>query len=209
MNTDELKQKIAEAIASGKIQPATLILGDNVQHKIEKVEAGGVGIQIVNNPTNEQISEQQPEATPQEQLQQEETILQDGPIDLHLQLFQAAMLKVQDVKYSEIKFAKAIMNTYEWYAVLRLGQDIGLIEGYTDLITLMDSDGFKNKPTNPQNFNQYRQHINPEPLYPNWQYAHRASEPYFRKFKFIADNTYSLYQLGCKQHHIRPFGSDK
>ncbi len=49
MNTDELKQKIAEAIASGKIQPTTLILGDNVQHKIENVEAGGIGIQIVNS----------------------------------------------------------------------------------------------------------------------------------------------------------------
>ena len=113
------------------------------------------------------------------------------------------------MKYSEIKFATAIMNTYEWYAVLRLGQDIGLLDGYSDLITLMKEGEFKHKPTNPQNVNPYKKHINAEPLYPNWQCAHRASEPYFRKFKFIADNTYSIYKLGCKEHHIRPFGSDK
>lgn len=209
MNTDELKQKIAEAIASGKIQPTTLILGDNVQHKIENVEPGGVGIQIVNNPTNEQTSEQQPEPTPQEQPQQEEAVLQDGPIDLHLQLFKDAMLKVQDVNYSEIKFATAIMNKYEWFAVMRLGQDIGLIDGYTDLIKLMDMGKFKHKPNNPQGVNPYKKHINPNTVYPNWQCAEQASEPFFRKFKFIADNTYSLYKLGCKQHHVRPFGSDK
>ena len=212
MNTDELKQKIAEAIANGTLQPQTIILGDNVQHKIEKVEAGGVGIQIVNNPASDQPSEPmpEPESTPQEQPQQEETVLQDGPIDLHLQLFKDAMLKVQDVKYSEIKFATAIMNDYEWYAVMRLGQDIGLIDGYTDLVKLMEMGGaFKHKPNYPQTVNPYKKHINPNTTYPNWQCAHRASETYFRKFKFIADNTYSLYKLGCKQHHIRPFGSDK
>ena len=210
MNTDELKQKIAEAIASGKIQPTTVILGDNVQHKIEKVEAGGVGIQIVNNPASDQPSEPKAEEpTPQEQPQAEEIELTDGPIDLHLQLFKDAMLKVQDVKYSEIKFATAIMNQYEWYAVMRLGQDIGLIDGYTDLIELMEMGNFKHKPNNPQGVNPYKKHINPNTTYPNWQCAERASEPFFRKFKFIADNTYSLYKLGCKQHHIRPFGSDK
>ena len=208
MNTDELKQKIAEAIANGTLQPQTIVLGDNVQHKIENVEPGGIGIQIVNNPTSDQSFEPQPEQTLQEQPQQEEIVLQDGPIDTHLQLFKDAMLKVQDVKYSEIKFATAIMNQYEWYAVMRLGQDIGLIDGYTDLLKLMEMGKFKHKPNNPQSVNPYKKHINPNTAYPNWQCAERASEPFFRKFKFIADNTYSLYKLGCKQHHIRPFGSD-
>lgn len=49
MNNEEIKQQIADAIISGKIQAANIILGDNVQHKIEKVESGGIGIQIVNN----------------------------------------------------------------------------------------------------------------------------------------------------------------
>ncbi len=209
MNTDELKQKIAEAIANGTLQPQTIVLGDNVQHKIENVEPGGVGIQIVNNPTSDRPMEHQPEQPLQEQPQQEEIVLQDGPIDTHLQLFKAAMLKVQDVKYSEIKFATAIMNQYEWYAVMRLGQDIGLIDGYTDLLKLMEMGKFKHKPNNPQSVNPYKKHINPNTAYPNWQCTERASEPFFRKFKFIADNTYSLYKLGCKQHHIRPFGSDK
>ena len=209
MNTDELKQKIAEAIANGTLQPQTIVLGDNVQHKIENVEPGGVGIQIVNNPTSDQPMEHQPEQPLQEQPQQEEIVLQDGPIDTHLQLFKDAMLKVQDVKYSEIKFATAIMNQYEWYAVMRLGQDIGLIDGYTDLLKLMEMGKFKHKPNNPQSVNPYKKHINPNTAYPNWQCTERASEPFFRKFKFIADNTYSLYKLGCKQHHIRPFGSDK
>lgn len=209
MNTDELKQKIAEAIANGTLQPQTIVLGDNVQHKIENVEPGGIGIQIVNNPTSDQSFEPQPEQTLQEQPQAEEIEVTDGAIDLHLELFKAAMLKVQDVKYSEIKFATAIMNTYEWYAVLRLGQDIGLIDGYTDLLKLMEMGKFKHKPNNPQSVNPYKKHINPNTAYPNWQCTERASEPFFRKFKFIADNTYSLYKLGCKQHHIRPFGSDK
>lgn len=209
MNTDELKQKIAEAIANGTLQPQTIVLGDNVQHKIENVEPGGVGIQIVNNPTSDQPMEHQPEQPLQEQPQQEEIVLQDGPIDTHLQLFKDAMLKVQDVKYSEIKFATAIMNQYEWYAVMRLGQDIGLIDGYTDLLKLMEMGKFKHKPNNPQSVNPYKKHINLNTAYPNWQCTERASEPFFRKFKFIADNTYSLYKLGCKQHHIRPFGSDK
>ena len=95
MNTDELKQKIAEAIANGTLQPQTIVLGDNVQHKIENVEPGGVGIQIVNNPTSDQPMEHQPEQPLQEQPQQEEIVLQDGPIDLHLQLFKAASATIQ------------------------------------------------------------------------------------------------------------------
>lgn len=202
-----------------KNQPTQVIHGDYIAGNkytgtvIGTVAAGGIGVQINHGkqekPADIPTEPKAEESKPQEQPQAEEIELTDGAIDLHLQLFKAAMLKVQDVKYSEIKFATAIMNTYEWYAVLRLGQDIGLLDGYTDLITLMKEGDFKHKPTNPQNVNPYKKHINTIPLYPNWQCAHRASEPYFRKFKFIADNTYSIYKLGCKEHHIRPFGSDK
>lgn len=48
MSTDELKQQIIDALASGKIQATTINIGDHVehQHKIDKVEAGGVGFQF-------------------------------------------------------------------------------------------------------------------------------------------------------------------
>lgn len=49
MSTDALKQQILEALASGKIQATTINIGDHVehQHNIGKVEAGGIGFQIV------------------------------------------------------------------------------------------------------------------------------------------------------------------
>ena len=49
MSTEAIQQQIVEAIASGKINPTTIIIGDQIQtqHRIEKVEAGGIGIQIV------------------------------------------------------------------------------------------------------------------------------------------------------------------
>ena len=47
MSSEDIKRQIVEALASGKLQPTTIILGDNVKHKIENVEAGGIGIQIV------------------------------------------------------------------------------------------------------------------------------------------------------------------
>ena len=48
MSTDDLKQQIIDALASGKIQATNINFGDHVehQHKIEKVEAGGVGFQF-------------------------------------------------------------------------------------------------------------------------------------------------------------------
>lgn len=216
-----MQKQVLDAITSGKIQATNIILGDNIkeQHnvRIDKVEAGGIGLQMAykegelvssTSSSPSVSSEPTPEPAPvPDHLQEVE--LTDGTLDQHLQLFKDAMLKVQDVKYSEIKFATAIMKQYEWYAVMRLGQDIGLIDGYTDLITLMEEGDFKHKPNNPQSVNPYKKHINPNSVYPNWQCTERASEPFFRKFKFIADNTYCLYKLGCKQHHIRPFGSDK
>jgi len=49
MNTEEIKKQILDAITSGKIQATTINIGDHIehQHRIEKVEAGGIGIQIV------------------------------------------------------------------------------------------------------------------------------------------------------------------
>ena len=49
MTKDEMQKAVIESLQNGTIQPTTIILGDNVQHKIEKVEAGGIGIQINHN----------------------------------------------------------------------------------------------------------------------------------------------------------------
>ena len=48
MSKEEVQQQILDAIKSGKIQVTNINFGDHVehQHKIEKVEAGGVGFQI-------------------------------------------------------------------------------------------------------------------------------------------------------------------
>lgn len=47
MNNEDIKRQILEAITNGTLQPTTIIFGDNVKHKIEKVEAGGIGVNIV------------------------------------------------------------------------------------------------------------------------------------------------------------------
>lgn len=47
MNNEDIKRQIVEALTNGTLQPTTIIFGDNVKHKIENVEAGGIGIQIV------------------------------------------------------------------------------------------------------------------------------------------------------------------
>jgi len=54
MSTDELKQQIIDALASGKIQATTINIGDHVehQHRIDKVEAGGIGFQIFEAGSN-------------------------------------------------------------------------------------------------------------------------------------------------------------
>ena len=48
MSKEEMQQQILDAITSGKLQVNNINFGDHVehQHKIEKVEAGGVGFQI-------------------------------------------------------------------------------------------------------------------------------------------------------------------
>lgn len=59
MTKEEMQKQILEAITSGKIQPTTIILGDNIQsqHNIEKVEAGGIGVKIVYNNGEEQAEQ--------------------------------------------------------------------------------------------------------------------------------------------------------
>lgn len=47
MSKEDITRQIVDALASGKLQPATIIIGDQVKNKIENVEAGGIGIQIV------------------------------------------------------------------------------------------------------------------------------------------------------------------
>lgn len=46
MSNEELKQQIAEAIISGKMQPTTFVLGDNVKYKVDGVAMGATGIQV-------------------------------------------------------------------------------------------------------------------------------------------------------------------
>lgn len=54
MSNDEIKKQILEAIASGKLQATTINIGDHVehQHRIEKVEAGGIGFQIIEHSSS-------------------------------------------------------------------------------------------------------------------------------------------------------------
>ncbi len=47
MNNEDIKRQILEAITNGTLQPSTIIFGDNVKHKIENVEAGGIGVQVI------------------------------------------------------------------------------------------------------------------------------------------------------------------
>lgn len=43
--SDQIKQALLEQIQSGKMQPTHIVLGDYVQHKIDTVQAGGIGVQ--------------------------------------------------------------------------------------------------------------------------------------------------------------------
>ena len=54
MNNEDIKRQIIEAITSGKLQPTNIIIGDQIQHQhnIGKVEAGGIGVQIMQPGSN-------------------------------------------------------------------------------------------------------------------------------------------------------------
>lgn len=49
MTNEEMQKQVLDAITSGKIQATNIIFGDNVQHKIGTVAAGGIGVQQVFN----------------------------------------------------------------------------------------------------------------------------------------------------------------
>ena len=69
MTKDELQKQVLEALSTGKLHPTTIIMGDNVQNKIEKVESGGV-VNISGGQMDEQ-SESEPvqdEPIPADQL---------------------------------------------------------------------------------------------------------------------------------------------
>ena len=170
----------------------------NIKNNYGSINYFGNSTSPSQSANSEPTSEPAPAPEPQQEVE-----LTDGTLDQHLQLFKEAMLKVQSVKYSETRYEKLIAKTYDWYAVLRLGKDLGLLNSYEDMIALMKEEQFNCVPSNPQNLNPYKQHINAEPIFPNWQFAHQSSEPFFRKFKVIADTTYSIY---CEQNHIKPYG---
>ena len=56
MNNEDIKRQIVEALTNGTLQPTTIVLGDQVQNQhnmhIDKVEAGGIGFQIVEPASN-------------------------------------------------------------------------------------------------------------------------------------------------------------
>ena len=56
MTKDELQKQVLEALSTGKLHPTTIIMGDNVQNKIEKVESGGV-VNITGGQMEEQAQE--------------------------------------------------------------------------------------------------------------------------------------------------------
>ena len=66
MSKEEMQQQILDAITSGKIQVTNINFGDHVehQHKIEKVEAGGVGFQIFEAHSAHSESKQVKDITP-------------------------------------------------------------------------------------------------------------------------------------------------
>ena len=207
MNNDELKQKIVDAIASGKLQPTTIVFGDNVQHKIEKVEAGGIGVQINNGKHEEELAEPKEEESAQtEEPLAEEIVETDGMIDQHKELFKEAMLKAQDYK-TKGSYRYLLSNTYDWVAAERLGKDIGLLRNYEQLEEILQDKRFRKVPKNSQNLTKYRAYIDSNTRFPNWQCSNPDAEGFFRKFQEIANLINSIYKLACQREHIKPYGS--
>ena len=56
LDIEETKRKVLEALTSGRLQPTQIIIGDYVEHKIENVESGGIGFQIVHGKQDEEYS---------------------------------------------------------------------------------------------------------------------------------------------------------
>lgn len=175
----------------------------NVEHMDVHMDKDG-NIQVMNA---EQLSAQS-EPAPQQPLptEQPNAEISDGTIDQHLQLFKEAMLKAQDYKPKD-SYRLLMSNTYDWVAAERLGKDLGLLKNYDQLVEILQDKRFREVPKNSQNLTKYRAYIDPNTRYPNWQCSNMDADGFFRKFKQIADNIYSIYTLACRRDHIKPYGT--
>lgn len=176
----------------------------NVEHMDVHMDKDG-NIQVMNA---EQLSAQS-EPAPQQPLptEQPNAEITDGTIDQHLQLFKEAMLKAQEIKQNKDSYRLLMSNTYDWVAAERLGKDLGLLKNYDQLVEILQDKRFREVPKNSQNLTKYRAYIDPNTRYPNWQCSNMDADGFFRKFKQIADNIYSIYTLACRRDHIKPYGT--
>lgn len=176
----------------------------NVEHMDVHMDKDG-NIQVMNA---EQLSAQS-EPAPQQPLptEQPNTEITDGTIDQHLQLFKEAMLKAQEIKQNKDSYRLLMSNTYDWVAAERLGKDLGLLKNYDQLVEILQDKRFREVPKNSQNLTKYRAYIDLNTRYPNWQCSNMDADGFFRKFKQIADNIYSIYTLACRRDHIKPYGT--
>ena len=176
-----------------------------VENEIGNVAEGGVGVQkIYNSDSHAQEQPAKPQEQPQEQPNAE---ISDGTIEQHLQLFKEAMLKAQEIKQNKDSYRLLMSNTYDWVAAERLGKDLGLLKNYDQLVEILQDKRFREVPKNSQNLTKYRAYIDPNTRYPNWQCSNMNADGFFRKFKQIADNIYSIYTLACRRDHIKPYGT--
>ena len=160
-------------------------------------------IQVMNTEQVTAASEQ-PQEQPQEQ---PNTGITDGTIEQHLQLFKEAMLKAQEIKQNKDSYRFLMSNTYDWVAAERLGKDWGVLKNYDQLVEILQDKRFREVPKNSQNLTKYRAYIDPNTRYPNWQCSNMDADGFFRKFKQIADNIFSIYTLACRRDHIKPYGT--
>lgn len=176
----------------------------NVEHMDVHMDKDGQ-VQVLNA---EQLTTAAEQPAPQEQPAPTNDCgkLTDGTIDQHLRLFKDAMLKAQDYKPKD-SYRYLMSNTYDWVAAERLGKDICLLKNYDQLVEILKDARFREVPKNSQNLTKYRAFIDSDTRYPNWQCSVQDAEGFFRKFKSIADVIYSIYKLGCRKEHIKPYGS--
>lgn len=202
-------EKLAKAAASGF--DLSNFKGDVVGVKIVEnefgiIEEGGIGVQKNYYGVQEEdtsIGDAPKKEEPQQEVEGEMRI---GTIDEHKLAFRDAMLQVQETPYSQLPLEGMIKNVYDWYAVMRLGKDIGLFtDAYAGLTALMETNKrFREIPKDYRNFSAYTKYISKDFNYPNWQCTEKE-QSYFRKFLSIANLTYSLYKANCKKQNIEPY----
>lgn len=208
----KLAKETAAALDLSKFK-GDIVAFKYVENEINNVDKDGIGIQNNYYPNGAQPeqtestsqSPEQPTTPPTDSLQPEEHELSVGDFDLHLQLLKDAMIKVQEIPYSHVKYESAIFHSYHWLAALQLGKDLGLLTGYEDFMNLMKGN-MRHIPNSQQNISQYSKYISGD-KYPDWKQPDKASEPYFLRLKFIADHIYKLYCVGCQREKIKPRGS--